>query len=215
MQPFVICFRILSLTNRSVIKINMSPRTKEQFEEIREQSTTRILNAALELFAEEGYDRTSISKIAKTAGVSKGLIYNYYKSKEELLKGLIISMMNEIDMSNLTPDSDKGNPKKILKNIVDFSFNFIQHHPRKMMLMTKLSLQISQFDFLHDMIKGKADFYFKMSVKLFKELKYKDPEGEAYILSLIMDGLAVQALSLKEKYWFEECKTAIYKKYDL
>ena len=44
-----------------------------------------ILNTALELFAKDGYDATSTSKIAKCAGVSEGLIFRHYGSKDGLL----------------------------------------------------------------------------------------------------------------------------------
>ena len=193
----------------------MSPRTKEQFEEIRELSTTKILDAALELFAEEGYDRTSINKIAQKAGVSKGLIYNYYDSKEELLKALLASMMEDFDASIITNKLENGQPLDALRAVVDFIFDFIEKHPKKMMLTTKLSLQVAQFDFLQEMIKGKSDFYFGLSEELFTQLGYKEPKSEAYIISLIFDGLALQALSLKEKFWLKECKKAIYRKYNL
>lgn len=43
-----------------------------------------ILDNALELFAEKGYFPTSIDDIVKRAGISKGLIYTYFKSKEEI-----------------------------------------------------------------------------------------------------------------------------------
>ncbi|SED05772.1 DNA-binding transcriptional regulator, AcrR family [Tenacibaculum sp. MAR_2009_124] len=49
----------------------------------------KIILAALELFAENGYTETSIDKIAKRANVSKGLTYNHFKNKEELLVATI------------------------------------------------------------------------------------------------------------------------------
>jgi TetR/AcrR family transcriptional regulator len=52
------------------------PRRPEQFEAIREKSREKIFSASLELFANKGYDATSIESIAKKAGISKGLIYN-------------------------------------------------------------------------------------------------------------------------------------------
>lgn len=67
----------------------MSPRTEKQFEKIRESKRELIMNTALEEFAENGYHVTSISKISKRANISKGLIYNYFKSKEDLLKSII------------------------------------------------------------------------------------------------------------------------------
>ena len=63
----------------------MSPRSAKQFDEIRKQKKELILESALELFAENGFHATSISQIAKKAGISKGLIYNYFESKNEIL----------------------------------------------------------------------------------------------------------------------------------
>jgi TetR/AcrR family transcriptional regulator len=48
-----------------------------------------LLHQAAVLFAENGYDRTSMSDIAKTLGVSKALFYHYYRSKDDLLFDII------------------------------------------------------------------------------------------------------------------------------
>jgi AcrR family transcriptional regulator len=76
------------LTNRSVIII-MSPRTPKQFQEIREEKRTLIMDVALQHFANEGYFKTTINHIARHAGISKGLMYNYFASKESLLDEII------------------------------------------------------------------------------------------------------------------------------
>lgn len=44
----------------------------------------RILNAAMDIFLKEGYDRATMKEIAKTAGVGKGTTYEYFPSKEAL-----------------------------------------------------------------------------------------------------------------------------------
>jgi len=44
-----------------------------------------ILARSAELFAESGYDRTSMTDIADACGISKGLFYHYYRNKEQLL----------------------------------------------------------------------------------------------------------------------------------
>ena len=74
----------------------MSPRTQQQFKEMREEKMTHIMDVALEHFANEGYYRTTISHIAKHAGMSKGLMYNYFESKEALLKAIIHRSVNEV-----------------------------------------------------------------------------------------------------------------------
>jgi len=48
-----------------------------------------LLRACADLFARQGYDRTSISDIAAACNVSKALIYHYYTSKEQLLVDII------------------------------------------------------------------------------------------------------------------------------
>ena len=73
----------------------MSPRTKEQFVEIRENRKEQIMQVALELFASEGYAHCSISKLAESAGISKGLMYNYFESKEQLLAAILDKGMQE------------------------------------------------------------------------------------------------------------------------
>ncbi len=65
------------------------PRSEEQFEKIRNQKTKLIMNTALRLFAEKGFHATSMSQVAEKAGISKGLAYNYFKSKQEILDSII------------------------------------------------------------------------------------------------------------------------------
>lgn len=52
-----------------------------------EQTRTLILETALRLFAERGYDRTTMRAIAQEAGVSVGNAYYYFSSKEHLVQG--------------------------------------------------------------------------------------------------------------------------------
>ena len=55
-----------------------------------------ILDRSAELFAEHGYDRASMSKIAEACGVSKANLYHYYKDKEELLFDVIRFHLEEL-----------------------------------------------------------------------------------------------------------------------
>ena len=75
----------------------MAPRTKAENLRIQEQSRQQILLAALQCFAELGYAHTSMARIAKEAGISKGLIYHYFDSKEALLDGIFQMMLQEAD----------------------------------------------------------------------------------------------------------------------
>ena len=56
----------------------------------------RILESALELFAEKGYSGTSMRDIAKRLGITKAALYKHYASKQEILDR-IVERMNEMD----------------------------------------------------------------------------------------------------------------------
>src|SRR5699024_2460306 len=58
------------------------------------QKKDKILQTALRLFADEGYQNTSTCKIACGAGVSEGLIFKHFKCKEGLLQA-VINLLNE------------------------------------------------------------------------------------------------------------------------
>ena len=91
----------------------MSPRTKQQFKEIRKTSKDKILTVALELFAQNGYQGTSIAQIAKKAKISKGLMYNYFKNKEKLLDEIIQEGFNSL--AELEYEAKRGvDPKEQL-----------------------------------------------------------------------------------------------------
>lgn len=50
-----------------------------------DETRTRIAKAALELFAQRGFDGTSTREVARAAGVSNGLVFNYFPTKADLL----------------------------------------------------------------------------------------------------------------------------------
>ncbi|MFO7611845.1 MAG: TetR/AcrR family transcriptional regulator [Clostridia bacterium] len=64
------------------------PRTKEQNEKIRKDKKERILDAALSLYVRFGYNGTDMDEVAGNAGVAKGLVYYYYKTKNDLFREL-------------------------------------------------------------------------------------------------------------------------------
>src|SRR6202163_2189018 len=58
-----------------------------------DRTLTLLISAASELFAALGYDRTSVDRIIKQAGVSKGAFYHHFSSKEEILDAVTAFMV--------------------------------------------------------------------------------------------------------------------------
>lgn len=66
---------------------------KPRYQRRKEDRPQEITEAALEAFAEKGYAATRVEEVAKRAGVSKGLMYLYFKTKEELFKAVVKSVV--------------------------------------------------------------------------------------------------------------------------
>lgn len=91
------------------------PRTKTQFESIKHESKAKIEAAGLKLFIERGLLATSVGDIAAAAGISKGLLYHYYPSKEDLYYALV---RHAIDSSSAHMQEILGLPLSPREKIV-------------------------------------------------------------------------------------------------
>ncbi len=81
-----------------------------------------ITDAALAAFAEKGYAATRVDDVAKRAGVSKGLLYLYFKTKEELFKAVVRSfVVPRIDALTEIIDSSELSSEEFLRGpFLDF-----------------------------------------------------------------------------------------------
>lgn len=70
---------------------------RDKFEQMREDAIERILSAAKELFANNGYAATTIQMIAQRANLVPSAIYHYFAGKEDLLEAVLDREMVEID----------------------------------------------------------------------------------------------------------------------
>ena len=70
----------------SALSVPQPPTARQRRKETRPQE---LLDAALALFVEKGFAATRSEEVARRAGVSKGTLYLYYPSKEELFKAVI------------------------------------------------------------------------------------------------------------------------------
>ncbi len=60
-------------------------------------SRRRILDAALRLFSQRGYDETSVAALARSAEVSKGLVYHYFDTKRKVLEAVMVRGSERLD----------------------------------------------------------------------------------------------------------------------
>ncbi|MTI54298.1 TetR/AcrR family transcriptional regulator [Geosporobacter ferrireducens] len=92
-----------------------------------QESKQRILDAALDVFFEVGFEGARVSDIAKRAQVNQALIYYYFKSKEELLTALINIHIDEMVLlkSQLMKNKSILN-KKDVNEVADEMMDFLK-----------------------------------------------------------------------------------------
>ena len=153
----------------------MSPRTNQQFEEIRKSSKEKILKVALELFAKKGYHATSISKIAQRAKISKGLMYNYFASKEKLLDEIIQKGFNSLAELEFKAQRNV-HPEKQLEDFVDSVLDNLYSNITYWQLYLALLVHPEiQKKFEKEMQQFRDEFVRELA-SLFRKLKVKNPD---------------------------------------
>lgn len=152
------------------------PKTQEQFEKMRNEKRTLIMKTALSLFANQGYQDTTISKIAQTAGMSKGLMYNYFKSKEELLQNIMETLDEEVG-GWIDPNHDGIVTDEEAAGFIDFVFDIMSNRNEEMKLYYQLSFQPQVMDILLEKFNGAGlTHYTQLIVAYFsKKLSIADP----------------------------------------
>lgn len=74
-----------------------------------------ILNSALKLFVDNGFHGTATSKIAQEAGVANGTLFQYFKTKDDLVIALYISIKDELNEHISANTINKDNIKESIK----------------------------------------------------------------------------------------------------
>lgn len=189
----------------------MVPRTPEQNREIRRQTQKQIKDAAFQLFAKEGYSDTPVSRIAEKAGVSKGLIYHYFSSKEQILVS-IFEDLSEVGKDATTFPDDLP-PDQCLQLMLQKVFVFLEESSEVIRLMISLALQPDTVDTLRPYIEKENERQVQVMAEILQKLGYEDPEDEAYFLASKLDGIALGYITMGEDYPYQKIKEKILQEY--
>lgn len=142
----------------------------------------KIIQAALQLFAQEGYHATSTSKVARTAGVSEGLIFRHFGNKEGLLSAVL--KIGEEQLKNLYADIVlESDPQKVIKKALEMPFMVEESEYEFWKLQYKLKWELPSYD------PAKMEPLQVALTHAFRKLDYTSPELEAEFLVHFLDGV--------------------------
>lgn len=191
----------------------MSPRSKKQFEAMRHESMEKIANAALQLFGEKGFHSTSIAQIARAAGVSKGLLYNYFESKEALLHFIILHAVEVGEALLEQALAQNDSPQGQLRAFTEGTLALLQKDPAFWRLLTALAFQPDILEGIMPQLLEKQGTAMAKVIAVFAQLGVPNPQEEAMYYSAVMDGIALQFVQMPEGYPLEQMKEMVLKRY--
>lgn len=92
----------------------------------------QILDAAVRVFARQGFHSTRVADIADEAGVAYGLVYHYFSSKEEVLGELFTVRWALLLAAIEEADRGPGSPREKLAAVASFIVDSYRHDPELM-----------------------------------------------------------------------------------
>ncbi|MEC0298417.1 TetR/AcrR family transcriptional regulator [Peribacillus frigoritolerans] len=187
------------------------PRTPEENDRIRQASKEKIRSAAMGLFIKQGYYVTSISDIAKQAGISKGLLYNYYKGKEELLSEMVEARIKEV-VEVMEEAVTLNTPREQLEHIINGAIDNIHQKPEVHRFYLHLQTQPESDEELkkysHLIIEENAR-QFEFQCKIFESMGETDPRKRSLYFSSVLQGIMLMISTYQQGFPIEEIKNQI------
>lgn len=167
----------------------------------------KILNIAIDLISKNGIKNTSLSDIAKAAGISKGTLYYHYPSKDDLIFDIADTHLNVVTKAVLdcVQNIEKNSSKDELINLILNKISTIGSTGRIHIYI--LCEAITGNDSLKERVKVK---YIQWRISLQEEINKNlyesldDAEGLSFLLISIVDGLVIQSILKAEQVPFEK-----------
>ena len=102
------------------------------------EAEAKLLESALALFAEKGYEGTSIREIIEGAGVTRPVLYYYFENKEDLFKRLVEVKFGELvaEIEEIKQTTKGCGPR--LKQIIRVAFNLAETQPEAVSLILQV-----------------------------------------------------------------------------
>lgn len=166
------------------------------------------METAMELFAHKGYYTTSINQIAESAGIAKGLLYNYFKSKEDLLTTIIENGLHEL-ADTLDEKHDGVLTDEEFIFFLDANFQTLQENRTYWMLLFSLMLQPQVQKIVMPRYQHLISQFIGILEDYFENKGFENPKMTALAFGAFMDGIGINFMMNPDMFPVEELKNYI------
>jgi AcrR family transcriptional regulator len=177
------------------------------------QRRRQILDAAIELFSHSGYHGVTVDAIAQRAGISKGNLYWYFKSKQEIFQLLF----DDIGIRLFWPfvqimESDRS-PRDKLLAFAECSLDSAEENPEALKLMWQIATQPELRELLSYEYSLWIIPFIDYLTPLFDEVGERNPESTAMLYAFTLDSLMFLAVIGQDVYERKKLLAALKEKF--
>lgn len=156
-----------------------------------------ILDAAKTEFLEKGFKSASLRNIVKTAGVTTGAFYGYYKSKEELFDALVGKQYETVmgkfidaqeEFAKMPPENQPDNMGRISGDCMECLIEYIYGNISEFKLILSCSEGTKYENMIHDMVVIEVDATHKFAKNL-EKLGYPEYNVDPHLEHMLCSGL--------------------------
>lgn len=184
--------------------------------DVSEERRAQILDAALEVFARQGFHEARMDDIAQASGLSKGALYLYYKSKDAIIGALLTSIFNIAMRSSLTVEHEDGPVRDRLLEVTERFAGEIDRFSRAMPVMLEFYAIAARDRTVRKYLGEIMDEYAALVAHHLAqgiergEFRAGDPHDLAVGLIAIWEGMALLwAMSPERIQWREQATLAV------
>ncbi|WP_102710533.1 TetR/AcrR family transcriptional regulator [Paenibacillus castaneae] len=189
--------------------MHLKQQNESSIEPSSDDRREQIKNAALKVFARRGIDRTKMSMIAVEAGISQGLSYRYFSSKEEIFTILVQEAIDEAQAAIRNVRHLPGSPKEQLKiftlNMMDESHKYyflLLQHAQTSDEAPVMAKQIIEQYSSGETIEQLVPLFIKG--QQMSEFREGDPHKLLFLYFSVIIGLMLQNIPLSQDYLQQE-----------
>ncbi|MBF2016654.1 MAG: TetR family transcriptional regulator [Rivularia sp. T60_A2020_040] len=184
------------------------PRTPAENDRIRRATQAQILKTALSLFCEKGYYSTSIQEIAKQAQISKGLLYHYFQSKEEVLAALVDIRINDV-LVVMNTAITKSTPAAQIRQIIEGALDDVRLKPEvfrfylNLFSQPKLDPIVAKYS---QKLMDEQARQFEVQTEIFSQLGGKNPQQRSLYFSSTLQGIMLMFSTYPQSFPLDAVK---------
>ena len=160
----------------------------------------QIVRATVECITKHGYHNFSMQDVARTAGVSKGIIHYYFLNKDELMMSVLDKVAGDIENVLAAEMQSLTDPKRKLEVFVDVCFDIVRNTKEYYQVNMDFWTQINQKDDVRKVIARHYSKFRDSASTIIKEgvaggvFRQVDPLEYASYVVAVIDGLSLQWL---------------------